>query len=66
MKEGGGSVCTNACLLYLIKLTRRIKKYDWPRVVTWREDKSSCLPPDVVSPCRVSRHCAAAARTVTS
>ena len=34
----------------------RIKKYDWSREVTWRENKSSCFPPDVVFPCRVSRH----------
>ena len=53
-------------LLYLIKLIWRIKKYDWSRAVTWSKDKSSCLPPDVVSPCHVSRHCAAAARAMTS
>ena len=33
-----------------------MKKYDWSREVTWRENKSSCFPPDVVFPCRVSRH----------
>ena len=37
-------------LWYLIKLIWRIKKYDWSRAVTWREDKTSfslqtsCLP----------------------
>ena len=42
----------------------RIKKYDWSREVTWRENKSSCFPPDVVFPCRVSRH--NALRCITS
>ena len=51
--------------LYLMKMMWRIKKNDWSRAVTWSENKSSCLPPDVVSPCRVSRHCAAAARAMT-
>ena len=51
-------------LLYLIWLIWRIKKYDWSREVTWRENKSSCFPPDVVLPCRVSRH--NALRCITS
>ena len=42
----------------------RIKKYDWSREVTWRENKSSCFPPDVVFPYRVSRHIAL--RCITS
>ena len=40
---------------YYTSLIRRIRKYDWSRAVTWREDKSSCLPADVVSPCRPSK-----------
>ena len=32
----------------------------------WRKDKSSCLPPDVMSPCYVSRLCTAVDRAVMS
>ena len=42
----------------------RIKKYDWSREVTCTENKSSYFPPDVVFPCRVSRH--NALRCITS
>ena len=44
-------------LLYLIELILRIKKYDWSREVTWREDKSS-FP----SRCHVSLSCRMALR----
>ena len=54
----------HSSLLYLIQLIWRIKKYDWSREVTWRENKSSCFPPDVVFPFRVSRH--NALRCITS
>ena len=59
-----GEVHVQYLLLYLIELTLRIKKYDWSREVTWRENKSSCFPPDVVFPFRVSRH--NALRCITS
>ena len=35
-------------LLHLIDIWQ-IKKYNWSREVTWAEEKSSCLPPDVMS-----------------
>ena len=41
-------------------------KYDYSRAVTWVGDKSSCLLLDVMSHGHVSRHCAAATRSITS
>ena len=35
--------------MYLTYLPWQIKKYDWSRQVMWAGDKSSCLPPDVMS-----------------